>query len=180
MEKGTKIIFGLIIAIFVVALAIVGIFVYYTYGSFNQSNVGEGGSGTVLQNPSSGKSLEQATADFDESFVRYILYSIGANGLHRAPFSGDDPKIEFHIDEDVYSATIVSGNINVEKGSLKKKDMIIKTSKEEAVKMTQSRDYIGQSFSEGLSEFELVASNLKLASKGYLGLYEELTGESYN
>ena len=177
MNKKAGVVLWLVIGIIILVLVIAGIFLYYIFGSFNTTFIEEGNE-RVLENPASGKSLEQAVAEFDESFVEYILYSIGANSLHNPPFSNDDPKIEFYIDEEVYSAIVEKGIIAASKGEIDKEDIVIRTTKEEAVKMIMDKEYIKESFSQEKSGLELVASKTKLATKGYLSIYEELTGES--
>lgn len=134
-------------------------------------------SGEIV-NPVGNLTIEEAVAKFDENFVFYILYSIKAYNLHEPSLSSDKPKIEFFVDEDIYNAVIDNGEILVSKKGLQEKDIIIKTTKEEAVMMIEDQSYIPQSFSSGGSSIELVAGKFKLFSKGYLKLYTDLTGES--
>ena len=112
------------------------------------------------------------------SFVYFLLYSINAYNLHEAPLSDDEPKIEIFIEDEVYSASVKKGEIYVSKQGTEKKDIIIHTTKEEAVKMIQSKEYIEQSFQEGKSTIETISDKTVLATKGYLELYTELTGKS--
>jgi len=44
--------------------------------------------------------------------------------------------------------------------------------------MINDKNYIEQSFKDGTSQIELVATKTTLFSKGYLSLYTDLTGES--
>ena len=86
-----------VLGIVVVLLLIGGIFAYYIFGNFNRS---EGSTGRTLENPTSNLTNEEAVLRFDESFVRYLLYSIGASRLHNPPLSKNKPKVEFYIDDD--------------------------------------------------------------------------------
>lgn len=173
MEKGRRWVLVLSVAIL---LVLVGILFFY-FALFKPSYSKES-SGVVLQNPAANLSLEEAEQKFDGSFVAYVLYSIKAYDLHNPPLSNEDPKIEFMVDSDVYSAVVQNGVIKVEKKSIDNPDAIIKTSKEEAVKMVQSKNYVQESFANGKSEIELKAGKATLFGKGYLNLYNELTGNS--
>src|SRR3989344_5082716 len=141
-SKALWIYFGAI----VVLLVIIGA-VYYFLSNRSVSS----GSTRILENPASGLSLEEAVREFNESFVLYLLYSINANELHNPVFSSDQPKIEIFVENDLYSAIVEKGNIKVEKGEIKNEDIKIMTSKEEAVKMMNDRNYITTSFKEGNS-----------------------------
>ena len=134
------------------------------------------GGGSRLVNPAEGLSIEEAVKKFDGSFVAYILISIGAYNLHPPMFGSDTPKIEFYIWDEKYNAEIIDGKINVQKGEIAERDIIIWTSAEEAVKMVKDKNYISESFKTGASKVELVAGKIELAMKGYISLYDELTG----
>ncbi len=169
-----KLIFALIIVL-VLLVGTIGVLAAY---AFNLIDFGGGSSSksagkSTLKNPTEGLTDEEAALKFDESFVYYILVSIGAGKLHNPPFSSDTPKIEFYIGEEVFSAEIIDGSINVAKGEINGNDIKIRTSRFEAVKMTRNRNYISESFSEGNSEVELIASKTRLASKGYLSLMDQ-------
>ena len=131
-----------------------------------------------LKNPAQNLNDTDAVSQFNESFVFYLLYKIGAYKLHSSPFASGNPKIGFIIEETNYTAEIFSGNISVRKNLEENVDIIIRTNKQEAVKMIKDKDYIEKSFSEGMSTIDLVSSKKDLFAKGYLGLYTELTGKS--
>lgn len=160
-------------AVLVLILIVSGLIFYLFY--FNGSSSSLGGSGKKLVNPAYGLSLEEAVKKFDESFVSYLLVNIGAFKLHNPPFSSNTPKIGFYVGGDIYGAEIVNGRIFVSKDEMDEKDIIIKTNKEEAIKMIMNSKYVGDSFRGGKSSIELVAGKLELASKGYLGLYSDLS-----
>jgi hypothetical protein len=132
-----------------------------------------------ITNPALGLSLEEAVDQFNEDFIYYILYSIKAYNLHDPPFSKDHPKIEFRVEEIIYSAEIIKGEMNIQEGDIEEEDILITTTREEAVKMIQDEEYVSESFSSGTTSLEMVAGDLELAAKGYLALYEEMTGEKF-
>ncbi len=150
-------------------------FIFYyrkSFGVHSDGVVGRMG----LENPVAGLSLEEAVAKFDESFVYYLLFSIGAHNLHNPPFSSNEPKIEIFVDSDIYSARIVDGSIRISKGGIEERDIVLRTTKEEAIKMMNDKNVVVESFKNGESKIELIANKLELYSKGYLGLYDELSG----
>ena len=92
--------------------------------------------------------------------------------------SSRKPGINFVIDDEEYNAVIAKGNIIVNSGNLDNSDIVIRTSKEEAVKIIKNKGYIQESFGSGRSEIDLIASKSELFAKGYLNLYNEITGKS--
>ena len=171
----------IVFAILIIAGLISGYYVFLakdkTTSSGSKAGAGSGtGGGSRLVNPAEGLSIEEAVKKFDGSFVAYILISIGAYNLHPPMFGSDTPKIEFYIWDEKYNAEIIDGKINVQKGEIAERDIIIWTSAEEAVKMVKDKNYISESFKTGASKVELVAGKIELAMKGYISLYDELTG----
>jgi len=163
------------IVMIVLVIVIVAIAAYFL--GFFSSLGGGGGNTIVLNNPVAGLNDEEAVAQFDESFVVFLLYSIGASELHNVPFTSNEPVIEFHIDEDVYTGVVRDGIVSVGRGVSDDEDIIIRTSKIEGVKMLRDGNYITESFVNGGSSIELVAGKVTLFAKGYLGLYTGLTGD---
>lgn len=131
-----------------------------------------------LENPIAKLNDSQAILNFNESFVYYLLYNIGAYKLHSSPLAKGNPKIGFVVEENKYTAEIIKGKIFVRKNLEQDVDIIIKTSKEEAVKMLRNKENIEKSFEEGKSTIELIKDKKTLFLKGYLSLYTELTGKS--
>ena len=169
----------LIISVLLVVVLIIVMFYYFAlrapdYTSLYENRIKSG----ELVNPIEGKSIEEAIADFDDSFVLYILYMIKAYNLHNPPLSSNKPQIEFIIDEEVYSAVVDDGLISVQKRRIDEKDAIIKMGRKEGVKIIRDPSYITKSFENGGSDIELVAEKSTLFSKGYLNLYTEITGKS--
>jgi hypothetical protein len=153
------------------------VFLFLYLALFNSNNEGVY-NGRVIENPVLSLSDEQALLNFDESFVFYLLYNMKAYNLHNPPLSSDYPKIEIDVGGEIFSANVKKGLISVSDVQILNKDLIIKTTKEEAVKMMRDKNYVSQSFGDGKSIIELVASKTMLFAKGYLNLYNEIIGKS--
>ncbi|MFH1290532.1 MAG: hypothetical protein ABIH92_03930 [Nanoarchaeota archaeon] len=172
MEKKKKRSKALIIFLIVFLVVLVGLIITLAALLLNNNS-----QTVVLTNPIINLTDEQAIQQFDETFVRYLLYSIGADQLHNPPFSSDIPKIEIEVSDDVFSAEIKKRSISVSPVSTSEKDIIIKTTKLETVKMLRNNNYVSESFAQGKSTIELITSKTKLFTKGYLKIYNRLTGE---
>ena len=171
----------MIVILLIVIIGLVCYFMFFNNGVFGVKRSYSGGTNyKPVKNPVEGLSDEQAVAKFDEGFVSYLLYSIGAGKLHNPPFSSKTPKIVFFIDDNIFNAEIISGGIIVKMGNMNNADIMIITSKEEGVKMLRDRNYVVKSFSDGKSSFSALADKLTLFSKGYLDIYNKLTGASAN
>jgi hypothetical protein len=163
------------ISIILIALLVIVTFLYFALFNVNNESVY---AGMQIINPVEGLDDKQALALFDESFVFYLLYEIKAYNLHNPPLSSDYPKIQINVGEQIFNADIKKGLINVAKDEIEDEDVVIRTSAEEAVKMLRDKNYVTKSFNDGKSEIELVASKTTLFAKGYLNLYNEITGKS--
>jgi len=170
---------GLVIVLVIIFSVVLGVLLFVLFSGGDYEDVYEEriASGEIV-NPVEGLTDEEAVLKFDESFVYYLLVNIKAYNLREPVFSSDTPKMEIYVGEDVFNAEILEGEIDVGKGGVGEEDVIIRTSKEEAVKMIRDKDYIEESFEAGKSSIELVAEETTLFSKGYLKIYTELTGKS--
>ncbi len=113
--------------------------------------------------------------------IAYFLSELGAYQLHNSPLSSNTPKIEVVADERVFGAEVVSGKVLVQEKSLIELDLRIIASQEEIVNALRSEDvkgYVQQSVTDGKTRIEQAGSYSQLFSKGYLNLYNELTGKS--
>lgn len=162
------------LSIILIIILVIALFFYFTLFRPRSSVYDE----QEVENPASGMSSEQAIAAFNESFVFYLLYNIKAYNLHNPPLSSDAPRIEIYVGEDVFNAIVEKGEIKVSKGGILEEDIIIRTTKEEAVAMMNDKNYVTKSFNDGKSTIELIAGKTTLFAKGYLNLYNELTGNS--
>jgi hypothetical protein len=173
-KKKSKKLFGFL----VIVLILMGLGGYYAYYVLVGPSYESTEKARFLENPVKGLTNEEAIVQFNNGFVLYLLYSIRANELHRPPLSSNTPKIEVVAGDKVFNAEIFKGQIEVSQGEISKEDVVIRTSKEEIVKMLRDSNYVLESFRNGDSEIELVAGELSLAAKGYLKLYKEVTGDS--
>ena len=147
------------VSIILIVLLIAGMFFYLALFKVDNSD-----KYTNIVNPASELSDEQAIAQFNETFVLYILYMIKAYNLHNPPLSSNKPQIEFIIDEEVYSAVVDDGLISVQKRRIDEKDAIIKMGRKEGVKIIRDPSYITKSFDYGGSDIEFVAEKSTLFS----------------
>jgi hypothetical protein len=161
-----------------IALAVILILILFVYFALFKPNNEKVYSGMNIQNPAAELSDEEAVIAFDESFVFYLLYNIKAYNLHNPPLSSSVPRIEINVGGEIFNAVIEKGMIKVARGEIETKDIVIRTTKEEAVKMMRDKSYVTKSFNDGKSGIELVAGKTTLFAKGYLNLYNELMGKS--
>ncbi|MCX8159246.1 MAG: hypothetical protein N3D20_03095 [Candidatus Pacearchaeota archaeon] len=157
----------------VIALIII---IFFWFALFKTGNVVY--YGQDIKNPADGLTIEEAILRFNEDFVFYLLYKIEAYNLHNPPLTKDLPKMEIIVGDDIYNAVIDGGRIFVGNGKIDKKDVVIRTTKEEIVKMMIDVNYVKKSFNDGKSSIKLVASKTTLFAKGYLNLYNKLIGNS--
>lgn len=123
--------------------------------------------------------IEMGVMDFNEEYVSYVLFAIGADELHDPLFSDNHPKIEFQIDI-TYNSEIIDGEIITMEGAIEDEDIVISSTKEEIIEAILSEDmgsYMEDSVREGRTEIEMIADETELFSKGYLVMYKEITGE---
>lgn len=125
--------------------------------------------------------VEEAILKFDKSYIDYALYAMSASKLHNLPFTNNYPRIKVFLDPEIYSSKVLSGQISTINEDLENPDIIIFSSKEELIKAMLSEDmafFMSNSVKEGRTNIEMVASSVILAGKGYIQMYEEITGES--
>jgi len=173
IKGGSKLLLFIIIILVLLILTVIAVIGYLLFFGGDYEEVYQN---REIVDPTKNLSVEESVQKFDETFIYYVLYSIKAYNLHEPPLSSDKPKIAFYVENEAYNAIIDEGEILVSKGDLSGIDIIIRTTKEEAVKMIKDKDYIETSFRLKRSGLELVAGKTKLASKGYLQLYRQLTG----
>ncbi|MBI2043122.1 hypothetical protein HYT25_01910 [Candidatus Pacearchaeota archaeon] len=116
----------------------------------------------------------------DKDLVRYFSSLLKVYNLHNIPYTSITPKIQIYIEDTAYFEEIIDGEIIINEGERKDKDIIIRTNLEEMAKMIEDSNYLKNSFSSGGSQIETVADKFTLFSKGYLNLYKEWTGTDYD
>ena len=117
----------------------------------------------------------------EPNHLSYVLSELGFYKLHNPPLSSDTPKINIKLDESWFTSELKQGKIYTKPGSTQNPDLVIYTSSDEiieALKQTNPKEYMKTSISSEKTRLELTASYSKLFSKGYLSLYQELTGKT--
>ncbi len=175
MKKSGWIILG-VVALLVILFGIV-LFYFFFYAPPVPSTTG-GSISIQVPNPLAGHNDSDALARFNEMYIRYLLAMVNANRLHNPPLSSNIPKMNFYIDNETFHATVYKGLVGVARGEVTGEDVRIHTTKLEVIKMLKDPANIPLSFSNGGSSIEMVAGKLSLASKGYLQLFQSLTGKT--
>jgi hypothetical protein len=160
-----------VIGILLILVLLSLIFVYYTTAkpNINTSDV-----------PSPFLNQDLDTMVIQEQHVTFLLAKMGALDLRSS--GGENPVIEVTVDEDHFTSEVIKGNISTSKGVASNPDLRIITTREEIIKGVRSSDlksYFRDSFSSGKSKIEKVAGYSKLFSKGYVNLYEDMTGSGF-
>jgi hypothetical protein len=164
---------ALIISIILIIILIIISFLYVSLFKPNTSTTSQKGT-----SPLQGLTDQQAEAQFNESFILYLLYNIKAYQLHNPPLSSETPKIEIILEDASFNAIIEKENIIVSEGSIENEDIQIITTKKEAILMIKDANYIKDSFISGKSSINLLADKTTLFTKGYLNIYNELNPSS--
>ncbi len=126
----------------------------------NESKIGEG----IIKN--------QTIPNIE--LIRYAATLLKLYNLHTTPYTKVTPKIQIDLNQETYSIEIITGEIIITEGEIQNKDIIIRTTREELLKINENTDYIKESISSGKTTIEKIASDFILFSKGYSVLYPEL------
>jgi len=135
-------------------------------------------SNTINGKVDNDKVVQQGIKEFNTDYINYLLIGLGVGDLHKSALYGN-PVIEFNLDNDLWKSEVVDGRLNTAHLSADKKDLIIKMSKEEAVRALLSSDiklFMKNSVTSGNTQIEMVAGKMELLSKGYLDMYQKLSG----
>ncbi len=123
--------------------------------------------------------INQALQEFDKDYINYILLALGVNKLKKSLIGYGNPKVEFKINEELWSSEIVDQSLNTQKSTIDDPDVRFHMPKTEIIESLLSSDinqFVINSVSNGNTQMELIASKPELLSKGYLGMYKDLTG----
>jgi len=126
------------------------------------------------------KVIEQATLEFNQKYIDYILLALGVNTLYKSAIGYGNPKVEFAIDDEIWSSEIIKGGLNTIKNSIDDPDIRFHMPKKEIIEFLLAQDpnqFVIDSVSSGRTQIELIAGKPELVSKGYLGMYTSLTGK---
>lgn len=178
MEKEKKVLDVplIVISVFgIVTLILVISFIYFSINGPNYTENYREKSGGI-KNITEFKIINNANlSNSQEEMVRYISIVLKLYNLHEIPYTTITPKIQVYINEDSYFVEIVKGDIIINKGETSEKDIKIKTTLDEMIKMKENENYAKESISSGKTTIEKIANDFTLFSKGYLNLYKELS-----
>jgi|SRR3989344_3159113 len=118
------------------------------------------------------------TTIISEQHVSYLVNEIGAYKLKS--YLGN-PKIIVEVDKEKFNSEVNQGKIITKKGEIQDADIKIITMGQEIINIINSGDInsaIKDSVASGRTNIELVASYSTLFGRGYLSLYQDITGKS--
>jgi hypothetical protein len=183
---------AIILSIFGLITLSFGVYVFFAlhgtdYTSVYMNRTLEKAGGSIYNltsgNMSTGDFLGSITKTASESFeieiIKNLLVEIKAYNLHEIPLTKNTPKIEIFLDDNVYNAEIISGEIYVKKGEINTEDIIIRTSLDEISKISSGEKNIQESLTSGNIKIEIISDKSTLLLKGYGSLLGEYTGFSY-
>lgn len=148
----------------------------------------QGSQGNVNQSTLAANQANQS-ASYQEYFkskqfildaLSLMMKEIKAYNLHAATFSNDLPKIEINVEDVIFGVTVDKGEFAVTEGAIASPDIRIITTVEELKKIILAQDQkaaVENSFNSGNSKIEVLAGKITLMMKGYLGLYNTISGE---
>jgi len=177
-----------------IIIVIIVLILVFVVSKFVIKSSGKGLSGTILKNPlekiiasntneagevDKDKIIEQGVLEFDEDYINYVLISSGIGNLHKSALGYGNPSIEIVVGDELWSAEIDGNNLITQETSIDDEDFRIIVSKEiivTALLDPNPQEYLRDLFISGEIQAELVAGNTELFSKGYLSMYNDLTG----
>ena len=118
--------------------------------------------------------------EIEAKHINYVLYNLKAYQLHKPILSEEVPVIEMEIDGISYTTEIEDGNLVTKEGESDSEDMKISTTKQELIEIINSDDVakkVFESIEEGQTTYEITSNERTLLLKGYVNIYEELTGK---
>lgn len=116
----------------------------------------------------------QESFDSLKEIAEYSAVQSKAYNLHAPLFTQNYPKIEIHVEDNTFGATIIDGEIEITTGSLTEEDIVVYTTAEEINKIVEDISYAKESYENGDTTIKIKSSKTELALKGYLNLYNEL------
>ncbi|MEK6871729.1 MAG: hypothetical protein AABX16_02395 [Nanoarchaeota archaeon] len=121
------------------------------------------------------KIMQEGVEEFNEEYIEYILYALGAQELYTSVVGFGTPKIILNIEGEIYNTEIISGVVHLSQNSINDPDFTLTLSKKEIVAGLMAPDikkFLVESFQLGSVKAEMLASKPELISKGYWKLYE--------
>jgi hypothetical protein len=104
------------------------------------------------------------------------LIALGVGNL-KSMIGCGNPVVELVLDNEIWSSELKDNALYTQKAPNEQKDLIIKMSKQEAVKAILSeniKEFMKSSVSNGNTGLEMISGKACLLAKGYLEMYEKL------
>jgi hypothetical protein len=124
--------------------------------------------------------IEQAIIEFNGEYINYLLVALGVNNLHSSYVGYGNPSVEFVLENEAWTSEVIDNGLQTSQTQTEEEDLRISISKQEAVEALLSPDieaFMKSSVINGNTQIEMVSNKVELASKGYLSMYKEITGE---
>jgi len=108
--------------------------------------------------------------------IKSLVTSLKLYTVHEIPYTGIIPKIQIYITENThfvnsYYLEITRGDVIIRNGETNEKDIIIRTTEEEVLKIVDNGDYMKESLSSGKTIVEKATSDFVLFTKGYPDIF---------
>lgn len=108
--------------------------------------------------------------------VDSLVVALKLYNLHEIPYTAIIPRIQIYIKENTYFINayyieVSKGEMNIKNGETGDKDIIIRTTKEEVLKIVQDNTYIKESLAANRTTVQKATSDFILFTKGYSNLF---------
>ena len=123
--------------------------------------------------------VSEGVMNFNVDYINYIMAALGVGKLHKSLIGYGNPVIEMNLNDEVWNSELKDGGLYSLQGDSDDEDLRVIMTKEEAVKALLSSDIAGfmkNSVTEGNTKIEMIAGKIELGSKGYLEMYDGLSG----
>jgi len=128
------------------------------------------------------KGNDNYTGIYSESVQKEVIKSLvttlGLYNVHAIPYLGTTPKIQLYIKESTYFVEsyyfeISNGEVMIKDGETSERDITIRTTEAEALRMANDTNYTRESWISGRTTVEKATSDFVLFTKGYPDIFIE-------
>lgn len=113
--------------------------------------------------------------------VESLIIALKLYNVHEIPYTEITPKIQLYIKENYstgsysvvspYYVEVIKGDLIIKNGETSDRDIIVRTSEDEVLKIASNRTYIYDSLSSGRTTVQKSTSDFILFVKGYSTLF---------
>jgi len=124
--------------------------------------------------------IDQAILEFNAEYINFLLIALGVGNLHKSYIGYGNPIVQLNLDGTSWTSEISNKQLQTSQTSSEDKDLLITLSRQEAIEALLSPDmsaFMKNSVINGNTQIEMIANKAELASKGYLAMYTQITGE---